>query len=629
MIAALIVAERINAQISIGGLPPSFGQNFSENIETLVLPSIDVEKLIKEDESQINNARFAVPINVNLGLENAGQWIELENGDRLWRLKITSPTAQGLAMLYDEFWLPMGAKLFVYDEKKEQILGAYTYKNNKNSRKMMTGLIRGETAFLELYEPKNKKGQSHLHIFRIQHAYKSYEMTANTNAPLNDFGFGASLDCEIDINCPQGNNWQDVKRGVCRIIMVLEEGMAYCSGTLINNTNNDGTPYVLSAFHCMDGSAPLYDFWRFDFNYELTDCFSTIEPEAQSIVGCTQRAAWLDSDFLLLELQHPLPQHYNVYFNGWNRNANVPFYSANIHHPRGDVKKIAIDSEPALIFPSPIVWSNNVTTPPSYHFKVEYNQGTFEIGSSGGGLFDHNGRLIGQLHGGNADCEQFVAFFGRFRYSWSSGSSATTRLREWLDPNSTGVSVVDGTNALDEPSISIMGRIHLSDGRGIGGVSVYLDGGVEKMSITDTSGTFLFVELPPNEDYSLQVVKDFNAQNGISTFDLLKVQKHILNIETFDNQYRMIAADANNSASISNFDIIKMRKVLLHIDSSFPDNPSWKFIPDDFIFQDPEHHPYEYSFPPFILIDELSEDYEINFTGIKIGDVNESANPAE
>lgn len=632
MVACLLVSESITAQISAGGWPVSFSQPFLEPLEVVDLPTINVKKLLREDEKRGNTTRFAAPILVDLGLENAGQWETLSNGDRIWRLKIHSEGALGLALLYDQFYLPKGAQLFMYDEEHRQILGAYTYRNNKVSQKMMTGLVQGETTILELYEPKHQKGQSHLHIFTVQHAYKKYSPSDETTPPtsaFNEFGFDTSLDCEIDINCSQGNEWQDEKRGTCRIVMILAEGMGYCSGTLVNNTNNDGTPYVLSAFHCMDGFTPLYDFWRFDFNYELSFCNSNNEPDFQSMVGCFERAGWANSDFLLLELQNAIPQDYNVYFNGWNRGSNVPFYSANIHHPRGDVKKIAIDSDPATIFPSPIAWSNDVTTPSNYHFRVEYNEGTFEIGSSGGGLFDHNQRLIGQLHGGNANCDQFIAFFGRFHYSWAGGGSTNKRLREWLDPANLGVTVLDGTNAPNGETVSIMGRVHFPDHRGIGGVTVKLDGAVERTALTDTTGTFLFIGLPSGADYTIEIEKNFNARNGLTTFDLIKIQKHILNVEPFETPFRMIAADANNSASISNFDIIKIRKVLLNIDTAFPDNPSWKFIPNDFIFQNPEHDPYEYDFPSFILIENLTEDYEMNFTGIKIGDVNESANPGE
>lgn len=627
-----------HAQISVGGQPYSQTHVLSSTLATTILPILNLDKIRQEDALHTGTSRFAAPIEVDFSLENAGQWDELENGDRIWRLKIQSPKALAIAILYDDFFIPVGAKLYMYNENYRQVLGAYTSKNNKPSQKMMTGLIKGETAILEYYEPKRMRGWGRLLLSTVQHAYdvieqpeSDYEFQIKNGEEDEDsFGYCTSLDCEINVNCAQGEEWQQAQKGVCRILMVLAEGMGYCSGTLLNNTNNDGTPFLLSAFHCMDGYTPLYDFWRFDFNYEVDGCTNPAdEPDFQSVVGCQQRASRLESDFLLLEISESIPETYDVFYNGWNRGGGVPFYAANIHHPRGDVKKIAIDDDPSNIFPSPIAWSNDITTPASHHFKVEYDAGTFEVGSSGAPLFDHNQRVIGQLHGGNANCEQFVAYFGRFHKSWASSTNDDERLRDWLDPSFTGVTVLDGMSDPMEEMASISGRIHTENHQGIGGVTVFLDGAVSRTAVTDTSGVFLFVNLPAQQDYTLEIRKDFNDSNGLTTFDLVKVKKHILNDELLSSPYKMIAADVNHSRSITNLDLIKIRKVLLQIDAAFPETTSWRFIPDGFEFADPEHDPYEYDFPPFIYIYNLNGDVEVNFTGIKMGDVNGSVAPGE
>lgn len=636
MFLLLCITGKTHAQISAGGQPYSLKNQLSTTLPTNILPALDLHKIRKEDAQFFGTTRFAAPISVNFNLQNSGKWETLKNGDRIWRIKIQSSQALALAFLYDDFFIPVGASLYMYDENREQILGAYTSRNNKPSQKMMTGLIKGEVAILEYYEPKRMKGWGHFQISTVQHAYDTVEAPVSDDDLLiknNDddaFGYCTSLDCEINVNCEQGEDWQTVKKGVCRILMVLAEGMGYCSGTLMNNTSNDGTPYILSAFHCMDGYTPLYDFWRFDFNYEVSGCTNSVsEPDFQSIVGCQKRASRLESDFLLLELSESIPEDYDIFYNGWNRGGGVPFYSANVHHPRGDVKKISLDHNPSTIFPSPISWSNDITTPADHHFKVVYDEGTFEIGSSGGPLFDHNQRIIGQLHGGNANCDQFIAYFGRLHKSWASSTNDDERLRNWLDPGFTGISVLDGISDPTAESVSISGRIHTEDHQGIGGVTIFLAGGAGRTAVTDTSGVFLFVNLPPQEDYTLEINKDFNDVNGISTFDLIKVKKHILNEQILEGPYKMIAADANNSKSVSNLDLIKMRKVLLRIDAAFPETTSWRFVADDFEFSDPHHEPFEYNFPPFIYINNLTEDINVNFTGIKIGDVNGSVAPGE
>ncbi|NJK83971.1 MAG: hypothetical protein HC912_09355 [Saprospiraceae bacterium] len=139
-------------------------------------------------------------------------------------------------------------------------------------------------------------------------------LTQAINESTSGIGFGKSAKCNINVNCPQGENWQEVKRGVCRIMMVANEGAFWCSGSLINNTLADGKPYVLSGDHCVEGITPMYDLWRFDFNYESPSCQNPAQnPTASSMLGCQLRSKWQDTDFLLVELLNNIPQHI-IYF---------------------------------------------------------------------------------------------------------------------------------------------------------------------------------------------------------------------------------------------------------------------------------------------------------------------------
>ena len=155
----------------------------------------------------------------------------------------------------------------------------------------------------------------------------------NNSRSEGAFGFGASSSCHININCDQGNSLRRQKRGVARIVMFLEgqEGtfLGYCTGSLMNNTAQDQTPYLLTAFHCIvDGFSPLYDQWQFDFGYESRACDSpTEEPSSQTIVGCEGIAGLQDSDFLLLKLSREVPSSFNPYFCGWNITPNAVSYT--------------------------------------------------------------------------------------------------------------------------------------------------------------------------------------------------------------------------------------------------------------------------------------------------------------
>lgn len=626
------------AQISSGGTPLSLSPIFQAKyaaaiIPTNKLPTFPLKKVLKEDQANTIGTRFAAPIVVDLGFKNAGEWLELENGDRLWRLKIYSEGALGLSALYDDLYLPQGAKLFMYSESGDQILGAYTSRSNTPNNTFMTGFIFGETAVLEYYEPKAVRNEGRLHIFRIDHAYKK-EISQEKSVPAN-FGFGSAAACNVNVNCTQGNNWQKQKRGICRIIVVVEEGTGYCTGNLINNTNNDGTPYILSAFHCQDGFTPKYDFWRYDFNYESTGCGNGIEPVYQSMLGSTLRASRRQNDFLLLELLDTIPPNYNAYFNGWNRNSAAPSSSVSIHHPRGDIKKIAIENQAASIYGTQFQWlrdSSGVnvvyyTSPTNHLLRVQFDASTVEIGSSGAALFDPNGRIVGQLHGGTdlGSCTVNFAYFDRFALSWEGGGAKENRLKDWLDPSGSNVTTLNGVEFSNDSSSIITGFVLTPEGEGLAGVSVVLRGPVSQTTTTDTAGAYLFTNLPAGDDYNLSLAKDYNDVNGVSVLDAILISKHVLSTQLLNTPFKMLAADVNSSKSITVLDIIEIRKLILGLETQFKSVPSWRFLVENFEFSD-SANPWDDFFPTVFQVPGLSIK-PLNFIGYKTGDTDYSANP--
>lgn len=125
---------------------------------------------------------------------------------------------------------------------------------------------------------------------------------------------------------------------------------------------------------------------------------------------------------------------------------------------------------------------------------------------------------------------------------------------------------------------------------------------------------------------NVNVSKNINPKNGVSTFDALLIAKHILGLEQLGSPYKIIAADVNNSGNISIFDVVLIRQLILdHIDQ-FPNLPSWRFIPEDYVFEN-ESNPFQSTFPSVININNNSEDIQLNYIGMKVGDVNKSADP--
>lgn len=538
-----------------------------------------------------------------------------------------------MAFMYNDFYLPRGAKLFMYSPNHQQIKGAYTWKNNRKSRQFWTGLINGEEAIVEYYEPKAVKDQGHFNIFRVDHAYNKDNYTGEEKDD-NDLGFGTSFPCHENVNCTTGADWDKQKRGVCRIILVVEEGMGFCTGSLLNNTSLDGTPYLLSAYHCQYGYTPIWDMYRFDFNYESDGCDNPdVEPGYQSVLGAEYVSGRVSNDFILLNLIPDIPANVHAYLNGWSRLTPNNTSLVMIHHPKGDIKKIATSDSQPIIYAFPLIWDVGPATPAYYHFKVDYDTGTFEVGSSGSPLIDAgNGLVLGQLHGGDNDSlctdNTTVGYYGHISYEWHLGNTPELRLKDWLDPLGNNPDTLHG---MEYPSTinyyTLSGKATTPGGRAIPNATVVLDNDTygQQETITDSLGQYAFTELPSPEEYHISMEKDTLYTNGVSTFDIILTSKHILGLSPFDSFYKYFAADVNGSQSISTFDIIRIKKAILGINPDFGEDgvPSWRFFRDtgDNL---PVQDTAAIVFPPSTILLE-SDSTNIDFIGVKSGDINDNA----
>ncbi|NOX45688.1 MAG: T9SS type A sorting domain-containing protein [Chlorobi bacterium] len=426
---ALIFSNYTFAQLSEGGQPHGFDHQLSMgDVPIENMPAVDVNQLIAEDE--INNQykdipwRFGENFDVNLNLDNSGIWETLPNNDRIWRLRIKCKGAFSINLTYDNYHLPAGAKYFVYNADLSHVIGAFTDANNQEDGQFATNLVKGDETVLEYYEPFDVAFHGTISINIVTHAYRDAFAYAK--------GFGSSGACNNNVNCPEGDDWQDEKRSV---VMLVSGSSGFCTGALVNNTLEDGTPYVLTANHCYSNPST----WIFWFNWEAPECDNpSSSPPFVSLSGASLKAKSAPSDFALVELFDIPPADYNVFYSGWNNEDEPSTNSICIHHPSGDIKKISFDDDP----PTSTGWGGSGTD----HWKIgQYEDGTTEPGSSGSPLFDQNHRITGQLHGGTASCSSITYdAFGKVSYSWDGGGTSGTRLKDWLDPNNSGVLVMDG-----------------------------------------------------------------------------------------------------------------------------------------------------------------------------------------
>lgn len=145
-------------------------------------------------------------------------------------------------------------------------------------------------------------------------------------------------------------------------------------------------------------------------------------------------------------------------------------------------------------------------------------------------------------------------------------------------------------------------------------------------AFADANGTYEFSNIPTCYAYEIIPSKTGNHANGVTTYDIVVIQNHILGLSTMNSPYRLIAADVNNNGAVTTADIVTIRSLILGIIDEFPLVDAWRFVPSNFSFTDPTN-PFLDNFPEKIEITNLTNNGIFDFIAIKPGDVSGSANP--
>jgi len=134
----------------------------------------------------------------------------------------------------------------------------------------------------------------------------------------------------------------------------------------------------------------------------------------------------------------------------------------------------------------------------------------------------------------------------------------------------------------------------------------------------------------PGYNLTVTPTKNINPLNGVSTYDLVLISKHILGITPLDSPWKIIAADANQDGKVTTADIITLRKLILGITTELPNGKSWRFLPYDYTFPNPLN-PFQPAFPERIESPNTADPAPSHFAfkGVKIGDVDFSADPKQ
>lgn len=464
LVTGIVLPGSAHAQISEGGTPTSFKyQNtLKSDLPTVQIPiNFSVEDLKTVDRWQVSQGaplKVGVLLPTDLTIDNAGSWNTLPDGKRVWRLQVQAKDAIALMLSFRDFYIPENGKLFIYSSDKTHLIGAFTHHTNPPTKEYATEFLAGDKIILEYEAGISENEHPRIAIDAVGYGYNHLHVSRT----MADTGPGTSGSCMVNINCEEGEAWQTEKNGVCQMTLPIGNYIYICSGALVNNTAEDLKPYILSAFHCIDLDIPVTEKnlnkYTFYFHFEHTGCENNSSIASyRTITGCKKIAGIpLDggSDGLLLLLNQTIPEHYNAYYNGWDRSNTAAQSGVGIHHPSGDYMKISTFNKVART--STWYGIDNIKGAPNAHWNVVFEQtanghAVTEGGSSGSPLFNQNKQIVGTLSGGSSSCEKpnGANTYGKLYYHWDQypNKDNTSRMDIYLDPNHTGKTQLAGRYA--------------------------------------------------------------------------------------------------------------------------------------------------------------------------------------
>ncbi|MFO7607569.1 MAG: FlgD immunoglobulin-like domain containing protein [Candidatus Krumholzibacteriia bacterium] len=416
-----------------GPVSAAYAVRALDRVPTLAALPVDREAARNEDadrEAAGLAPRFALPQEVSITPETDGSWEALDDRWLLWRLRITAPGATSLNLGFSRYRLPKNSRLTIAPaDAKEgddpRGVRVFTERDNEDHGELWTPVVIGDDIVVELVLPAVSRHDYALELAAINRGYRFFdELYALAEADK-------AGSCNIDVVCAEGDDW---RLEINAVGVISTGGSTFCTGSMLNNTAGDETPYFLTANHCginAGNAASLVVYW----NFQSPTCGAQSGGSlADFQTGSTFLAASATSDFTLVLMDDAIDPAHEVSFAGWDRSGADATMAVAIHHPSTDEKSISFEYEATTITD----YLGTAVPGDGTHVRViDWDLGTTEPGSSGSPLFDQNHRVIGQLHGGYAACGNDESdWYGRLFTSWNA-------IAGWLDPLGTGAMTTD------------------------------------------------------------------------------------------------------------------------------------------------------------------------------------------
>jgi hypothetical protein len=453
----MIVNNLTFSQVSHGGTP-LFLENYtlksSKNAGFIEMPAFDLDSVLRLDEINEQNMRgsypFAYKFYTNIEKGKDGTETVLADGTKVWQVGIRSHGAYSINLLFTRFELPEGGQLFIYNEDRSHVIGAFDYRNNSSEKILPVRPVAGEAIIVEYSEPAGAEFEGKLKIGEVNHDYRNI---FRSREPGDSESRAGDFLCMPDVFCSDADETL-----VRATVLLMINGEYACTGTFINNTENDETPYLLTAVHCLNAELGNGIYKNMDyyvtkagtviafFNYNRPVCGSNMKAMEEMSIAIAQPKVIIEKkDIALLEFREKPPVYYNTCYAGWSVDTAkyMPPYT-NIHHPAASTKRYGLFTNNLAL----VSYYDKIFDSQS-HLKISsWNTGSTYPGSSGSPLFDNNKFLIGSLSGGNSTCKSSNPggesdYYAAFFRGWEN-EDETNQLKTYLDPNNKGVKQSDG-----------------------------------------------------------------------------------------------------------------------------------------------------------------------------------------
>ncbi len=421
-LALLVISGQFVAQIDKEGTPLSW--NLQEQyVNTSIwqqLPDIDLATIFQQDaQDDVDKSipyRFAVASEVDWSMEDFGRWSNLHNGDRLWVMGIDGPGALCLGMTLSGLSLPEGGRLYIYNEDHTDFVGPITSEDNRSNQVLSIPPIQGDRVILEYYEPFAFRGQGALNVDYVTYGYRN--LIDPIQHPENE--------CIAFNDQIEPDSRQDIATSV--VMILVDKGQRIATGTLLNNTSYDATPYVLTAIPAVIGNVGSFVFL---FG---TDVRNGTITWSHAISGAQLEES--NSGTALLKLRDNPSRDWSAFYSGWDISETNQDGDFNCVQNALGLELSISQFEGELITD---VWGSIETS------RIDnWLIGNTFKGSIGSPLFDKDNNLVGVYIGGTSSCEDNT------NDHFAMLSNAWLKYGEFLDPNEIASVSLSGLYAKNE-----------------------------------------------------------------------------------------------------------------------------------------------------------------------------------